>query len=177
MNKNKSITSKGLATSFGFRRPGTAPSSLTASNQVVARRLAFTDSTDSNGNDRDTKSLTENFQTNGRSTPRLPPPKKEGNATQGVARFGFRQTNVSFMFYIDISLLWILIVNRIQWQSSKWITIGSPNWCRTVWYNQNIHNLDIFKKTRCYATGFVVNSFKFKYLYIITMITKKIPNW
>ncbi|XP_044756451.1 uncharacterized protein LOC123315003 isoform X3 [Coccinella septempunctata] len=95
MNKNVTITTKGVASSFGFkRRPLTAPSALTTSNQVVARRLAFTDSTDSNGNDQDTKPLTAHFQTNGRSTPRLPPPKKEGSATQGVGRFGFRQTNL-----------------------------------------------------------------------------------
>ncbi|XP_045465816.1 uncharacterized protein LOC123674780 isoform X2 [Harmonia axyridis] len=92
MRKNNSLATKGVATSFGFRRrPMTSPSVLTTPNESVARRLA---STDSNGNDNDTRPLTANIETNGRSTPRLPPPKKEGNATQGVGRFGFRQTNL-----------------------------------------------------------------------------------
>ncbi|RZC41830.1 dentin sialophosphoprotein, partial [Asbolus verrucosus] len=88
------IYTKGVATSFGFkRRPTTAPS--IASNSNAARRLANTDIIDRNGNgNADTEPLTTNIAPTGRSTPRLMPPKKEGSATR-VNRFGFRQPQVN----------------------------------------------------------------------------------
>ncbi|XP_044258747.1 uncharacterized protein LOC123007486 isoform X2 [Tribolium madens] len=83
---------KGVATSFGFkRRPTTAPS--IASNSNAARRLANIDYIDRNGNG-DTEPLTTNIAPTARSTPRLMPPKKEGIATK-VNRFGFRQPQVN----------------------------------------------------------------------------------
>lgn len=99
-NNNKKAPpyqTKGVAMSFGFRRrPTTAPS--IASNASAARRLANavdctaakTLTTDRNGNEDDTQSLTGNSVPVGRSTPRLAPPKKEPNATQRVSRFGYR---------------------------------------------------------------------------------------
>ncbi|KAL3278325.1 hypothetical protein HHI36_013656 [Cryptolaemus montrouzieri] len=101
MKKNShNITSKGVATSFGFkRRPTTAPSAMSTPNSNVGRRLANVDTIDSNGNDRDDEMspLTSNAQPSGRSTPRLPPPKKEGIASHRVSRFGFRQPQVNRM--------------------------------------------------------------------------------
>ncbi|XP_063926098.1 serine-rich adhesin for platelets isoform X3 [Zophobas morio] len=88
--KKPPLHSKGVATSFGFkRRPTTAPS--IASNSNAARRLANADIIDRNGNGHsDTEPLTANIAPTARSTPRLMPPKKEGIATR-VNRFGFRQ--------------------------------------------------------------------------------------
>lgn len=82
---------KGVATSFGFKRPTTAPS--IASNSNAARRLANNrDMVDRNG---DTEPLiSSNVTPTGRSTPRLVPPKKEGIATR-VNRFGFRQPQIN----------------------------------------------------------------------------------
>jgi hypothetical protein len=90
LSRKQSLHTKGVSTSFGFkRRPTTAPS--IASNSNAARRLANTDIIDRNGNgNSDTEPLTTNIAPTARSTPRLMPPKKEGIATR-VNRFGFRQ--------------------------------------------------------------------------------------
>ncbi|KYB29199.1 hypothetical protein TcasGA2_TC000995 [Tribolium castaneum] len=89
----KPLCTKGVTTSFGFkRRPTTAPS--IASNSNAARRLANnTDYIDRNGNG-DTEPLTTSIAPTACSTPRLMPPKKEGIATR-VNRFGFRQPQVN----------------------------------------------------------------------------------
>ncbi|XP_074034066.1 uncharacterized protein isoform X4 [Leptinotarsa decemlineata] len=93
---DQTTTTRGVATSFGFkRRPTTAPA--VASNASAARRLAHAannDGLDRNGNDAETDGLTANVAPTGRSTPRLVPPRKEPNATR-VSRFGFRQTQSS----------------------------------------------------------------------------------
>ncbi|CAG9863191.1 unnamed protein product [Phyllotreta striolata] len=100
---------KGVAMSFGFRRPTPAPS--IAANASAARRLANNaagidagDAYDRNGNDaRDTDGLTANAAPTGRSTPRLAPPKKEANATK-VSRFGFRGSqNTRFNKVADVN--------------------------------------------------------------------------
>ncbi|KAK9891779.1 hypothetical protein WA026_016576 [Henosepilachna vigintioctopunctata] len=93
---NHNITSKGVSTSFGFkRRPTTAPSALTTDNANAARRLAHPTAIDSNGNDEEKKRLIAHAQPSGRSTPKLQPPKKEGIASQKVSRFGFRQPQIN----------------------------------------------------------------------------------
>ncbi|KAF5300351.1 hypothetical protein FQR65_LT09181 [Abscondita terminalis] len=79
--KKSGTYSKGVATSFGFRRrPATAPS--IADNATAARRLAKQEFIDRNGNNGDTTSLTNNAVPPGRTTPRLAPPRKEANATR-----------------------------------------------------------------------------------------------
>ncbi|KAF5286895.1 hypothetical protein FQA39_LY00428 [Lamprigera yunnana] len=84
---------KGVATSFGFkRRPVTAP--LITDNTNAARRLAKQEFIDRNGNNGDTNLLTSNAVPPGRTTPRLAPPRKEANASR-VSRFGFRKPNVN----------------------------------------------------------------------------------
>ncbi|XP_065170598.1 serine-rich adhesin for platelets isoform X3 [Atheta coriaria] len=108
----KKQATKGVATSFGFRKkPTSAPPActLTTNNPTAARRLAnATESVDSNGNtgveqphtipisSHDTASLTSNAVPSGKSTPhRLPAPKKEAQATTKPSRFGFRQPNAN----------------------------------------------------------------------------------
>ncbi|XP_017778420.1 PREDICTED: uncharacterized protein LOC108564041 isoform X3 [Nicrophorus vespilloides] len=93
--KKASLT-KGMATSFGFKRRPTNATSV-AENPTAARRLAnaSTETIDNNGNTGDTEPLTTNAMQSGRSTPhRLPPPKKEAAGTK-VSRFGFRQSNAN----------------------------------------------------------------------------------
>ncbi|XP_031332128.1 uncharacterized protein LOC116162620 isoform X4 [Photinus pyralis] len=90
--KNSGLHSKGVATSFGFRRrPVTAPA--ISDNATAARRLAKQELIDRNGNG-DTASLANNAIPPGRTTPRLAPPRKEANATR-VSRFGFRKPNAN----------------------------------------------------------------------------------
>ncbi|KAK5650938.1 hypothetical protein RI129_001967 [Pyrocoelia pectoralis] len=90
--KNSGIHTKGVSTSFGFRRrPVTAL--VIADNATAARRLAKQEFIDRNGNG-DTASLANNAIPPGRTTPRLAPPRKEANATR-VSRFGFRKPNTN----------------------------------------------------------------------------------
>lgn len=93
--------SKGVATSFGFRRrtpPDNAITTSLASSPVVDNHRITSPLTenvtpcDNNGN-ADTKSVeTVNQPISRLCATRLPAPKKESIATHGVSRFGFRQT-------------------------------------------------------------------------------------
>lgn len=87
--KRPGTYTRGVATSFGFRkRPETAIPVYTDNSNKLSP-----DSVDSNGNDDSIESLeSSNANVSSRFAPRLPPPKKEPNATRG-SRFGFRQTS------------------------------------------------------------------------------------
>lgn len=77
--------------SFGFKKRPASASSTIIGNTNAARRLANADY-DSNGNGNgDTELLTSAVVPTGRSTPKLPAPKKELTANTRVSRFGFRQ--------------------------------------------------------------------------------------
>lgn len=91
-SKRQGQYTRGVATSFGFRkRPETAIPVYTDNT-----RKTLADGVDSNGNDDRIECLETTNVSNGSTTSRLvtrlPPPKKEPNATR-VGRFGFRQPN------------------------------------------------------------------------------------
>lgn len=99
--KKKPITSKGVAMSFGFKkRPTTA---TVIGNVNAARRLANADVIDRNGNSDDFEPLMKSVVPTGRTTPKLPAPKKEPNATTRISRFGFRQPNANRHYKVSDS--------------------------------------------------------------------------
>nr|CAI5818998.1 unnamed protein product [Callosobruchus analis] len=85
--KRSTSVTRGVATSFGFRRGGGGGGGSAA----AARRLATAHRQDGNGNEDETEPLAAGALQPGRTTPRLAPPKKDALGAKG-ARFGFRQT-------------------------------------------------------------------------------------